>query len=122
MITIDTTSPTPPFEQLRSQIVAGISDGTLAPGSRLPTVRRLAEDLGLAPGTVARAYRELETSGVIETRGRHGTFITIDQSEPLGQIQRAAVAFAEQVRSLQVDTDDAIAAITAALRQPPLAT
>ncbi len=120
MITIDAASPTPPFEQLRSQIIAEISGGTLAPGTRLPTVRRLAEDLDLAPGTVARAYRELETAGVIETRGRHGTFIKIDQNEPLGQIQRAAIAFAEQVRALQVDTDDAIAAVTAALR-PPLA-
>ena len=54
MIVIDPTSPVPPFEQLRSQIVAEIAAVELVPGERLPTVRRLAEDLGVAPGTVAR--------------------------------------------------------------------
>ncbi|MEZ5214395.1 MAG: GntR family transcriptional regulator [Microbacterium sp.] len=57
MIVIDPASPVPPFEQLRSQIVAEIAADELVPGERLPTVRRLAEDLGVAPGTVARAYR-----------------------------------------------------------------
>ena len=75
MIVIDPSSPVPPFEQLRSQIVAEIAADELVPGERLPTVRRLAEDLGVAPGTVARAYRELETAGFIETRGRNGTFV-----------------------------------------------
>ena len=55
MIVIDPSSPVPPFEQLRSQIVAAIAADELVPGERLPTVRRLAEDLGVAPGTVARA-------------------------------------------------------------------
>ena len=76
MITIDSASPVPPFEQLRGGLVDAISSGELAAGQRLPTVRRLADDLGLAPGTVARAYRELEASGVIETRGRNGTACT----------------------------------------------
>jgi len=116
MIVIDPTSPTPPFEQLRAQYVAAIASGELPPGSRLPTVRRLAGDLGLAPGTVARAYRELETAGLIETRGRHGTFVSVDENAALGQIQRAAAAFAEQVRGLRVDTDQAVAAVIAALK------
>ncbi|GAA2958936.1 MULTISPECIES: GntR family transcriptional regulator [Microbacterium] len=116
MIIIDPTSPTPPFEQLRTQYVAAIASGELPPGSRLPTVRRLAGDLGLAPGTVARAYRELETTGLIETRGRHGTFVSVDENAALGQVQRAAAAFAEQVRGLRVDTDQALAAVIAALK------
>lgn len=116
MIVIDPASPTPPFEQLRAQYVTAIARGELPPGSRLPTVRRLAGDLGLAPGTVARAYRELEASGLIETRGRHGTFVSVDENAALGQIQRAAAAFAEQVRGLRVDTDQALAAVIAALR------
>ncbi|MEV8357815.1 GntR family transcriptional regulator [Microbacterium sp. NPDC076895] len=116
MIVIDPASPTPPFEQLRAQYVAAIASGELPPGSRLPTVRRLAGDLGLAPGTVARAYRELETAGLIETRGRHGTFVSVDENAALGQIQRAAAAFAEQVRGLRVDTDQAVAAVIAALK------
>lgn len=116
MIVIDPASPTPPFEQLRAQYVAAIASGELPPGSRLPTVRRLAGDLGLAPGTVARAYRELETAGLIETRGRHGTFVSVDENAALGQVQRAAAAFAEQVRGLRVDTDQAVAAVIAALK------
>ena len=116
MIVIDPASPTPPFEQLRAQYVAAIASGELPPGSRLPTVRRLAGGLGLAPGTVARAYRELETTGLIETRGRYGTFVSVDENAALGQIQRAAAAFAEQVRGLRVDTDQAIAAVIAALK------
>lgn len=116
MIVIDPGSPTPPFEQLRSQYVDAIARGELPPGSRLPTVRRLAADLGLAAGTVARAYRELELAGLIETRGRHGTFVSVDEDAALGQIQRAAAAFADQVRGLRVDTDQALAAVAAALR------
>lgn len=72
---IDDTAGTALFDQIRSQIVDGVQAGTLAPGTRLPTVRDLAAELGLAVNTVARAYRELESAGVVETRRRFGTFI-----------------------------------------------
>ncbi len=75
-IEIDTASSLPPFEQLRTQIAGQVASGQLAAGSRLATVRQLAADLGLASGTVARAYRELEADGVIETHGRRGTFVS----------------------------------------------
>ena len=75
-VTVDPASGTPPFEQLRRQVAAMVAEGTLAPGSRMPTVRRLAADLGLAANTVARAYRELESDGVIATHGRKGTFVS----------------------------------------------
>jgi len=116
MIVIDPASPVPPFEQLRSQIVAEIAADELVPGERLPTVRRLAEDLGVAPGTVARAYRELETAGFIETRGRNGTFVAAHGDAATRQAQRAASVFAEQIRALQLDPDQAIALVAAALR------
>lgn len=74
-ITVDLRSTTPPYEQIRAQISALAAVGSLAPGSRLPTVRSLAADLGIAPGTVARAYKELEAAGVVEARRRGGTFI-----------------------------------------------
>lgn len=118
MIVIDPSSPTPPFEQLRSQLIDAVASGELAAGARLPTVRRLADDLGIAPGTVARAYRELEASGIIETRGRNGTFVAFDADPARQQLQRAAAAFAAQVRELRLDTDEALAAVTAALRDP----
>lgn len=75
ILAVDTASRVPPYEQLRAQIASLVSDGSLLPGTRLATVRQMAADLGLAPNTVARAYRELEADGVIETRGRRGTFV-----------------------------------------------
>jgi DNA-binding transcriptional regulator YhcF (GntR family) len=76
IIRIDADSPIPAFEQIRSQITAMSVSGVLAIGTRLPTIRQLARDLGIAPGTVARAYQELERDGVLETRGRHGSFVS----------------------------------------------
>ena len=74
-ISVDVDSPTPPYEQIRLQISALIAAGGLTAGTRLPAVRSLAADLGLAAGTVARAYKELEQSGLIETRRRNGTVV-----------------------------------------------
>ena len=59
----------------RSGIAVRAADGTLPAGTRLPTVRALSEQLGLAANTVARAYRELEADGVVVTEGRRGTFV-----------------------------------------------
>ena len=55
---IDVGSSVPPFEQIRGQVAGLIASGALSPGDRLPTVRDLASDLGVAVGTVQRAYRE----------------------------------------------------------------
>jgi DNA-binding transcriptional regulator YhcF (GntR family) len=74
-VTLDASSAVPPYEQLRSRVAAQVHDGTLPAGAKLPTVRGLATDLGLAANTVAKAYRALEADGVIETRGRAGTFV-----------------------------------------------
>ena len=75
MLVVDTSSPVPPFEQLRLQLIAQIERRELPPGTQLPTVRRLAADLGLAPNTVARTYRELEQAGLVRTAGRRGTVV-----------------------------------------------
>lgn len=76
LVTVDLRDATPPFEQIRTQIASLIAVGQLADGSRLPTVRALASDLGVATGTVARAYKELEALGLIESRRRLGTVVT----------------------------------------------
>lgn len=75
VLPLDPGLPEPPFEQLRSQIARRAAEGTLPAGTKLPTVRALAEQLGLAPNTVARAYKELESDGVVVTEGRRGTFV-----------------------------------------------
>jgi DNA-binding transcriptional regulator YhcF (GntR family) len=74
-ISVNLRSAIPPYEQIRAQIASLIAAGALAPGTRLPTVRSLAADLGIAAGTVARAYKELEQSGLLETRRRNGTVV-----------------------------------------------
>ena len=114
MIIVDPRSAVPPFEQIRVQLVAQVQSGELPPDARLPTVRKLASDLRLAPNTVARAYRELEQSGVIETRGRHGTFVSPHADPVRRQAQTAADGFVRQVVGLGLGVDDAVRLVRAA--------
>lgn len=104
---IDPTSPAPPFEQLRAQVVAGALDGSLPAGTKLPTVRALADELHLATNTVARAYRELEAAGVIITRGRAGSYVALSQDASERTMQRAAAAYVSRARSLGIDAERA---------------
>lgn len=87
---VDPSDAAPLFDQIRVQIIDAVRDGTLPPGSRLPTVRELAGDLRLAVNTVARAYRELEEAGIVETRRRLGTFIA--RTDPADAVMAAAAA------------------------------
>jgi DNA-binding transcriptional regulator YhcF (GntR family) len=110
-ISLDDTLGTPPYEQIRSQVAGLVARGGLQPGDRLPTVRRLAEELGLATNTVARAYRELEQGGVIETRGRAGSFVMGDQVT--SKAKAAAVAYLAETRALGLDSADALELVRA---------
>ena len=74
-ISVNLGSATPPYEQIRGQIASLIAIGALPAGTRLPTVRSLAADLGIAAGTVARAYKELEQAALITTGRRNGTVV-----------------------------------------------
>ena len=71
VVAVDGSLPAPPYRQIVDAVLAGVASGSLARGDRLPPVRAL----GVAPGTVARAYKELEAHGTIRTRGRAGTFV-----------------------------------------------
>lgn len=68
----------PIYQQLIRQVTHAITTGALRPGDRLPTIRQLAADLVVNPNTVARAYRELERDGLVESGPRRGTFVTFD--------------------------------------------
>jgi DNA-binding transcriptional regulator YhcF (GntR family) len=110
---LDPASPLPPYEQLRAQIATMAATGVLPPLTRLPSIRQLARDLGLATATVARAFRELERDGVIETRGRHGTYVRETSGSALAvdseqRLAEAAQAFAVQARQLGVDATHAL--------------
>jgi len=77
-ISIDDRSPEPVFAQLITQIRDAVRRGDLKPGAPLPAIRQLAADLQINPNTVAKAYRLLDRDGVIETRGRRGSFVHRD--------------------------------------------
>jgi DNA-binding transcriptional regulator YhcF (GntR family) len=109
VIRIDPADPAPPYEQLKREIAAQVADGRLRPGVKLPTVRGLADELGLAPNTVARAYRELEASGVVDTRGRAGTFAAGD--EILSEARQAAAGYVDRIRALGLPEEDAVALV-----------
>jgi GntR family transcriptional regulator len=121
---VDLSSPVPPYEQLRAQIAGLIAAGGLRPDDRLPSVRQLAADLGLAGGTIARAYRELEQAGLVEGRGRHGTVVRHDptfDAEKRGHQQQLAAAadrLAHTARDLGLSDDAALAALRIALARP----
>jgi DNA-binding transcriptional regulator YhcF (GntR family) len=107
-IRVDPVGITPPYEQVRSQIEALIRAGELARGTRLPTVRQLSLDLGLAVNTVARAYKELEADRLVETRGRNGTFVLASRSQVDDeQTRAAATVFARAARRANLSLAEA---------------
>jgi DNA-binding transcriptional regulator YhcF (GntR family) len=114
-LSVDADSAVPPYEQVRAGIAALAADATLAAGTRLPTVRQLAGELGLAVNTVARAYRELETAGLVETRGRHGTFVTARAAGVPAEAERLAAAYAARTRRLGLSAQAALDLVKAAL-------
>lgn len=114
MIVIDTATSTAPFEQIKIQLEQQILSGELAGGTRLPTIRRLAADLGVAANTVARAYKELETGGFVAARGRAGTVIAPTGPTAERQAHAAARSFALRMKELDIKWDDAVALAAAA--------
>src|SRR6476469_4762793 len=117
-IRLDPNSPVPPYEQVRSHLATRIAGGSLAVGTRLPTVRALADQLGIAVNTVARAYRELEAAGLVETRGRAGTVVSAGGDRATERVRRAAEAYARTARDNGIDPDRALQILRAALQAP----
>lgn len=97
-VEIDLHSPVPPFEQIRARIADLVAAGELPAGTRLPSVRALAGDLGIAPNTVVHAYRELEAAGVVRTARGKGTVVAHTPPAPddaaVGAAVERAVALA----------------------------
>ncbi|WP_187977048.1 GntR family transcriptional regulator [Mycetocola sp. JXN-3] len=117
MVRIDPQDPTPPFEQIRAQIVAGTLDGSLPAGTRIPTVRGLAAELQVAAGTVAKAYRRLEEDGIIETRGRSGSVIAAAGDSSRQQIELLTHELVTRARQLGVTDAQVRETFDAALAQ-----
>ncbi len=95
-IALNASLPEPPYEQVRSQLARAAASGSLEAGTKLPTVRGLATQLGLAVNTVARAYKELEADGVVVTEGRRGTFVAASAAP--ADVEAAAADLAAAAR------------------------
>jgi DNA-binding transcriptional regulator YhcF (GntR family) len=116
ILEIDPGAALPPYEQLRQQVTAHVLGGGLVPGDRLPSIRQLANDLGLAVGTVGRAYRELEADGVVTTHGRHGTVVQGPprQPAPSADLIKAARSYAGHASRTGASLEDALTAVRVA--------
>lgn len=114
-ITVDLDDAVPPYEQIRRQLASLIAIGVLGPGDRLPTVRALAADLGVAVGTVSRAYKELEASGSLVSRRRLGTIVAFSAPQDASGTQRAEGKAIDGYPTLEA----AMEALTAAAQDTP---
>lgn len=108
ILTIDPTAAPPVYEQIVAQVSAAIRSGELATGARLPTVRQLAGDLGVAVNTVAKAYKQLETEGHVATRGRNGTVVLDRPGGPDDETAAAAVLLARAAQRHGLDLAEAV--------------
>jgi GntR family transcriptional regulator len=132
LVRVDPASDEPPFWQVRRQVSEAIVDGRLSVGTKLPPIRVLADELGLATNTVARAYRELEVAGLVLTRGRLGTVVATDavasdglsaDAEQRGgadaAVRLAAGDYARAARAAGIPDGDAVALVRDALGRLP---
>lgn len=115
-VAVDPASAEPPFEQVRSQVERLIRSGRLVPGDRLPTVRGLATDLGLAANTVARAYKELEAAGLVETRSRAGTVVASGEHAAEAALAALAARYVAAARDAGVPDGAAVDLVLRAQR------
>jgi GntR family transcriptional regulator len=110
-IHLTTADGVPIYLQIVAQIKYLVASGRLAPGDELPPIRGLAEQLLVNPNTVARAYRELETAGVVEKRRTAGTYIS-EQGSPLARRERMKIltdrvdALLAEARQMDVAFED----------------
>ena len=107
-VTLDMTAATPPYEQVRTQLAGHIRTGQLRVGEKLPVVRALAADLGVATNTIARAYRELEAGGLVTTRRRVGTIVQAPPTPADPALQRAALDFVRDARNAGLADEEVV--------------
>ena len=114
-VTLDLLAATPPYEQVRSQLAGHIRAGALRPGDKLPVVRALAADLGVATNTIARAYRELEAGGLVTTRRRVGTIVQAVPVPAGPELQQQAVLFVRAARAAGLADEEVVDLVRGAM-------
>ena len=120
VLAVTPDDPTPPYEQLRRQLAELIEDGAFVEGERLPPLRQLAGDLGLAVGTVARTYHELEAAGLVRSRRGGGTRVAagpapLSAGERARRLDELAVTFAAKVKALGASEEEIHEAVSRSL-------
>jgi GntR family transcriptional regulator len=103
----------PIYLQIVNQVKYLVASGRLAAGEELPPIRTLAEQLVVNPNTVARAYRELETAGVVTKRRTAGTYVS-EAGSPLARRERMKIltervdTLLAEARQMDIDTDEVV--------------
>lgn len=117
-LSVDVDSAVPVYEQIRAQVASAIRTGALSVDERLPTIRVLAADLGIAVNTVARAYAELDADGLIKRRRRAGTVIRAQPAGPdLGPVRQQVRDLVAKIRADGVDPETLIALVREAVSE-----
>jgi GntR family transcriptional regulator len=121
---INTGLPTPIYKQIGDRIRLAVAQGELNPGDPLPSVRSLAQKLVINPNTVAKAYSELSTQGVIESRAGRGVFVlerkqVLTKTERKRRLNEALDNLISETLTLDFPHDDIRAAFEQRLSQLP---
>lgn len=88
MISIDVTGRTPIYEQICRAICSEIARGVLKENDKIPASRALAQQLGLNPNTVSKAYSILERDGIIYTLAGRGSFVAAQNGKAVSALTR----------------------------------
>jgi GntR family transcriptional regulator len=119
---LEARSGVPTYLQIVQQVRQAIRLGMLLPGDQLPTVKEVVSSLTINPNTVLKAYRELDTEGLVEGRRGVGTFVCGDVAPPpaddLSALRPALQRWITRARATGLD-DDNIAALFADTLRPP---
>lgn len=113
---MDRTSLDSPAQQIYSAIAHAVQDGRLAPGTRLPTVRALAAEAGVAVNTVAKSFRRLGEAHLVITRGRAGTVVA-PLDTVCSRVEQAARQFARAAEELGFAEDAAVDYVRSAFQE-----
>lgn len=111
----------PIYEQIVEQVKYHVIKGHLQPHEPIPSVRKLALELGITPGTVARAYQELEAAHIIETIKGKGTFIAEkpesgQNEEKLEEVRRKMTACILELKMMGMENDAVVQMVLEACR------
>jgi len=123
-IDVDPRSGVPIYVQIVDQVRHAIEVGGFGPGERLPTVRRLAGDLAIAPNTIVKAYNELQRVGLVESRPGVGTVVAYGVAQVTRERQVAAIferlrVLARDAAALGISEDDLWASLDSEYERIP---